>query len=139
MTQVDTRKVVLFQTRTLVVWIRRPTPDHANWTLFYRSKSAAESSRWDRAIARICASENLNPFHQFAWPGPHATCLSFDSCPEHGTACPNWDHGWEMLVGCSDLAMEFQDASLDELVDCGDSQLQRLLQALPHISQMAAI
>jgi hypothetical protein len=125
--------IELFRTETLIVWVRRPDPHHTNWWLCYYSTDADEALNWDWAIRDMCKAPIPGRFHQGCWPVDHE--VRHPGCCElFPQQCPGVAQAWEMLgLGCSQWALHFPDAPLDELRELGDPGLETLLALVPGI------
>jgi hypothetical protein len=123
-----------FRTETLVVWIRRPDPHHANWWIGYYSTDEGEVKAWDWAIQAVFKQSNATVFHQGAWPVDHRE--RHPDCDDmFAYRCPGVAQAWEVWLGCSRWALHFPDASLDEIRECGDPALEQVLEAVQQIRE----
>lgn len=130
--------VVVAETTTLRLWIRRPTESHMHWWLCYYSTDAREARVWDGAICSVARERGLAPFHQGCWPDYRATCHSQCEAPDH-YQCPGMTQAWEMWVKCSDWALHFPNDPIADIRACGDEALAKLEAAIPHIAEKAGL
>lgn len=129
---ISKRDTVLLETENLSVWIRRPDFGHRNWWLAYCSSGSTETWAWERAIQNVCTKLEMSAFHQGCWPGRGHNCGGI-----HHDLCEDTVQAWEFWGGCSEFALEFPDDTLEEIRACGDTALDRLLEAFPVIKEEA--
>ena len=119
--------VVFIDQSDLRVWLRRPDCHPTNWWIAFISSDRDLTYAWNLAFQQCRQEYGLSRvFHQGIWPEPAHGCGEF-----HHENCEDTVHAWEIWEGCSALSLAFPDASLEDLLLCGDDGLEQVMGLLP--------